>query len=91
MKKRLKRTFHLSAAKKIVKAWYYHELEYYCMVHNIKTNHINIKRATTHYMTKYLGNSDKLTVAYLTVAYLTASLPQPSMSAPHLLATKKRK
>jgi hypothetical protein len=86
MKKRLKKKGRFSAVKKVVKAWYYHEIDYFCAVHNIKTNHINIKRATTHYMTKYLGNSDKLIAAYLTV-----SLSQPSMSAPHLLAAKKNR
>lgn len=84
MKKRLKKKGRFSPIKKVVKKWYCNEMFYVVAVHNVKTNHINIKRAATYHMTKYLGNLDKLTAAYL-----TASLSQPSMSAPHLIATLK--
>jgi hypothetical protein len=84
MKKRVKKKRHLSAVKKQVKKWYYHELKNLCDVYNITTNHINIKRAVTSYTTEDCDSSDKLLTAFLSL-----SLLQPRMSAPHLLATKR--
>jgi hypothetical protein len=98
MKKRLKKKGRFSAVKKVVKVWYYHEIEYFCAVNNIKTNHINIKRATTHYMTKYLDNSDKLLVAFFIASCTQTNPPVPApylkqifRYPPHLLAAKKNR